>query len=131
VGINPVEGDPMSSHSAEEAVHRQSEGESKEEGNKAYLLFAVWFRRPQGAQRYREYLERASPIATDYGARRVDALLPIETLRGDFDPDYISVIEWPSIERYYEFLKDLRYLVVSRTLEEAVAKRYVIHCRRV
>lgn len=121
----------MSTPIAEEEARGDSGGNTEEGTEKAYLLFAVWFRRPEGAQHYREYLSQASPIANDYGARRVDALLPLETLRGDFDPDYISVIEWPSLDRYYEFLKDLRYQVVSRILEEAVSKRYVVHCRRI
>lgn len=103
--------------------------EAREE-EKAYLLYAVWFREKHGAQRYREYLEAASPIARDYGARRVEFMLPVEVLRGDFEPDYISIIEWPSVDAYYEFLKDVRYSAVAPLREEAVAKSAIVHCRR-
>ncbi len=99
-------------------------------GQKAYLLFAVWFKAKDGVQRYRDYLEAASPIAKEYGARRVEFMIPVETLRGDFEPDYISIIEWPSVQAYYDFLKDLRYQAVSPMREKAVAKSAIIHCRR-
>lgn len=98
---------------------------------KAYILEAVWFRKGHGAQRYREYLENASPIASRYGARRVHALFLVEALRGEFDPDYICVIEWPTIERYYDFLKDIHYRAVAPIKEDAVAKTAILHCRRI
>lgn len=97
---------------------------------KAYILEAIWFRKGHGAQRYREYLTNASPIASRYGARRVDALFRVEALRGDFEPDYICVIEWPNIEAYYTFLKDIHYRVIAPIKEEAIAKVTTIHCRR-
>jgi uncharacterized protein (DUF1330 family) len=97
---------------------------------KTYLFQALWFRKPHGAARFREYLEVASPIAAEYGGRRVEGLLPLETLRGDFEPDYIFVVEWPSLDRYYEFLKDLHYQSVARLREEAVAKAVILNCRR-
>lgn len=97
---------------------------------KAYLLDAVWFRPPHGADHYRQYLEMANPIARKYGARRVEALLPVEVLRGNFDPDYICVIEWPSIDQYYEFLKDIHYRAVAPIRESAIARSTQIYCRR-
>ncbi len=98
---------------------------------KAYILEAIWFRKGQGAQRYREYLESASPIASRYGARRVEALFSIEALRGDFEPDYVCVIEWPSIDTYYNFLKDMHYRTIAPIKEEAIARVVSLHCRRV
>jgi uncharacterized protein (DUF1330 family) len=98
---------------------------------KAYILEAVWFHKGVGAQHYREYLEHASPIACEYGARRVDALFLVETLRGELNPDYVCVIEWPSIDNYYAFLKDVHYRAVAAIKEQAVAKVITLHCRRV
>jgi len=98
---------------------------------KAYILQAIWFRAPHGADRFREYLEGANPIAARYGARRVEGLLPVETIRGNFDPDYVTVIEWPSLQHYYDFLKDLHYQTIAPLREEAVAKAVVVNCRRV
>lgn len=101
------------------------------DGNKAYIFQAIWFRHPNGAERFREYLTAASPIAARYGARRVDGLLPIETIRGTFEPDYIFVVEWPNLEQYYKFLKDVHYQAVAPMREQAVAKVTVLNCRRV
>ena len=98
----------------------------------AYLLFAVWFKRPHGAQRYREYLAAASPIADKYGAKRVEGLLTVEALYGGFDPDYLFVTEWPDIEAYQRFLKDVQYHdAVAPMLSEATERTVVVHSRRV
>lgn len=101
-----------------------------EPAEKAYLLDAVWFKPPHGSEHFRKYLEAASPIARQYGARRVEALFPMEVLRGNFDPDYISLIEWPSMEQYYAFLRDIHYRAVAPMRESAIARSVQIHCRR-
>ena len=102
-----------------------------QQSERTYILFAVWFRANKGAERYREYLENASPIAMKFGARRAEGLLPIEVLSGQFDPNYISIIEWPSIENYYNFLKDPHYRRIAQLRSEAVEKSVTIHCRRI
>lgn len=95
----------------------------------AILLYAVWFKRPRGAEEYSEYLWEASPIAEKYGARRVGSLIGQEALNGSFNPDYIYLVAWPSIDAYYEFLKDPQYRAVAQLLPSAVEKTNVIHCR--
>lgn len=97
---------------------------------RAYILHAVWFARPHGAQRYAEYLEAASVIAQKYGARRVEALIPVDVIQGDFRPDYVYVTEWPSIEHFHRFVRDPGYRAVAHLREEACTKRVHLHCRR-
>ncbi|MBI2426154.1 MAG: DUF1330 domain-containing protein [Candidatus Hydrogenedentes bacterium] len=97
---------------------------------RAYLLTCIWFKKEIGRERYREYLEHASPIAEIYGARRVDALIPVETISGSFEPDFVFLVAWPSMEHYYKFLKDVHYRAVAPLLSEAVEKSVVLHCRR-
>lgn len=97
---------------------------------KIYILHAVWFNRPNGPHRYREFLEAASSIANRYGARRVDAYIPVEPLMGDFQPDYFFITEWPSIERFNEYLRDPAYRAVAHLREEACQKRVLLQCRR-
>jgi len=112
-----------------DAAPQSQKGPSHQQ-QKACILFAVWFRKGRGAERYREYLEAASPIAEKYGARRIEFMVPIEVLRGDFNPDYLSVVEWPSIDHYYRFLEDVHYRAVAALREEAVAKSVALYCRR-
>lgn len=97
---------------------------------RAYILHAVWFVKPRGAQRYAEYLEGASIIAEKYGARRVEALIPVDVIQGDFKPDYVYVTEWPSIDHFYRFVRDPGYREVAHLREEACTKRVHVHCRR-
>lgn len=96
----------------------------------AYILHAVWFARPQGPHRYREYLEAATVIAEKYGARRIEALIPVDVIQGDFRPDYLFVTEWPSIEHFHRFVRDPGYRAVAYLREEACTKRVILQCRR-
>lgn len=93
-------------------------------------LFAVWFKPDHGARRYQEYLIEASPIAESYGARRIESLVPIEVFYGDWHPDYVYLVTWPSKEHFYSFLKDPHYRAVARILSEAVQKTDVLFCLR-
>lgn len=97
---------------------------------KAYILHAVWFNRPNGAHRYGEFLEAASAIASRYGARRVDAYIPVESVMGDFRPDYFYITEWPSIEQFNAYMRDPAYRAVAHLREEACKKRVLVYCRR-
>lgn len=97
---------------------------------KAYIFHAVWFNRPHGPHRYREYLEAASEIAQQYGARRIDALIPVEIIQGDFAPDYCYITEWPNMEAFSRFLRDPGYRSVAYLREEACKKRSLVLCRR-
>ncbi len=98
---------------------------------KTYIFQAVWFKKPHGSRRYATYLTAANPIASKYGAHRVVGLVPREIIRGDFQPDYLCVIEWPSTEHYYQFLKDPHYQSIAPMRDEAVEKVIVIDCSRI
>ncbi|MBP8128580.1 MAG: DUF1330 domain-containing protein [Candidatus Hydrogenedentes bacterium] len=100
------------------------------EDQRAYILHAVWFARPHGAQRYAEYLEAASVVARKYGARRIEALIPVDVIQGDFRPDYVYITEWPSIEHFHRFVRDPAYRAAAHLREEACTKRIHLHCRR-
>ncbi len=105
--------------------------ESEAKDKKAYIFQAVWFKKPHGSRRYSTYLASANPIAAKYGAHRVVGLVPREIIRGDFHPDYFCVIEWPSIDHYYQFLKDPHYQSIAPMRDEAVEKVIVIDCFRI
>lgn len=95
-----------------------------------YILHAVWFSKPNGAKRYLEYLEAASPIAEKHGARHIDAWIPVDVIQGDFQPDYIFITEWPSVEHFQNFIRDPEYGAVSDLREAACVKRIHIQCKR-
>lgn len=97
--------------------------------DKAYLMYAVWFQTDRGREKYGQYLEAASPIAQKYGAKRVQSLIPVEAIHGDFEPDYLFMIEWPSVDKYYEFLKDVQYRAIAPILSEATKKTVVLHLK--
>ncbi|HOV31900.1 MAG TPA: DUF1330 domain-containing protein [Candidatus Hydrogenedens sp.] len=106
------------------------EEEEKRE-RKICILQAVWFKKPDGSKLYNEYLALANPIAVKHGAYKVVGLVPREILRGGFRPDYLSIIEWPSMCHYYQFLKDPQYQHIASMRDEAIEKTIVIDCCRV
>lgn len=99
-------------------------------GDRIYILNAVWFNPNGGAQRYRQYLEAASPIAEKYGARRVEALIPVEVIQGDFHPDYLFVVEWPNEAAFVDFVRDPHYRAVAPLREAACRRRILLRCKR-
>lgn len=103
----------------------------EEKERKICILHAVWFKKPAGSKLYNEYLLLVNPIAVNHGAYKVVGLIPREILRGGFRPDYISVVEWPSMCHYYQFLKDPLYHRISTMRDEAIEKAIVIDCSRV
>jgi len=89
------------------------------------------FFKPDGSKLYNEYLSSAHLIAVKHGVYKVVGLIPREILRGGFRPDYLSVIELPSMCRYYQFLKGPLYQRIASMRDEAIEKAIVIDCCRV
>jgi uncharacterized protein (DUF1330 family) len=95
-----------------------------------YILHALWFNKSDGPSRYQQYLEVASPIAEKYGAKRVDSLIPLEIIQGDFRPDYIFTVQWPDEEAFNRFIRDPQYRAVAHMREEACTKRVLLKCKK-
>jgi uncharacterized protein (DUF1330 family) len=117
--------------STEAALETQTEAQetNAQAAPRAYLLFAVWFHKNHGREKYAEYLLQASPIAEKYGARRIESFITVECLHGHFEPDYVFITEWPSIEQYHAFIKDPHYRAVAPILSESTEKTVVLHLR--
>jgi uncharacterized protein (DUF1330 family) len=96
-----------------------------------HMLNVLWFRPDGGAERYREYLRAAGPIAARYGGKKSESYLPEESLIGEFDADLLFVVEWPSRESFQSFLDDAEFQAVRHLREEALTKSLLIRCRRV
>jgi uncharacterized protein (DUF1330 family) len=94
------------------------------------MVHLIWFERPDGPEKFRTYLEAASPIAQRYGARRVDSLIPFDAIQGGVDPDYMFIVEWPNEEAFKKFMKDPGYRAAAGLRQGACKRRALFMCRR-
>lgn len=108
----------------------KNESASPKGAEPIYIVHLIWFEKPDGPRHYQKYLEAASPVAKRYGARRVDSLIPFDTVQGDVEPDYMFVVEWPDEEAFERFMKDPGYRAAAGLRQGACSKRVLLKCRR-
>jgi len=115
-----------------DTTRQQTEETERADGEreKLYVVHMIWFNKPDGPHKYQQYLESANKIAQKYGARRVDALIPVETVQGDVEPDYLFVVEWPNDEQFQAFIQDPGYRATAELRQGACAKRVLLKCHR-
>ncbi len=78
----------------------QSTEKSVMSDGRVYMLNALWFKEG-GAAAYAEYGQAAGPIVEALGGRRLDGFVPTQSLIGDWQPDLLFIVEWPSWEAFF------------------------------
>lgn len=94
-----------------------------------FMLNALWFKPDGGVEKYREYMNAASPLVEQYGGKGHDAYIPEVSLIGDFDADLIFFVEWPSEDAFTRFVQDPGYQAISHLREEAITDSLLVKCR--
>lgn len=94
------------------------------------MLNALWFRKDGGAERYAEYAAAAAPVVARLGGTFVDGYAPDLALIGEFDPDVLFFVEWPSWDAFTAIGSDPEYLSIGHLREEALDRSLLIRCRR-
>ena len=97
---------------------------------KVYMLNVLWFKEDGGAEKYAEYAAAAAPFVTELGARMLDAYVPEMAVIGDWSPDLLFVVEWPSWEAFTELPRNPGYQKIAHLREEALRDSLLIRCRR-
>ena len=97
---------------------------------RVYMLNALWFRKDGGAERYAEYAAAAAPVVARLGGTLVDGYAPDLALIGEFDPDLLFFVEWPSWDAFTAIGSDPEYLAIAHLREEALDRSLLIRCRR-
>ncbi|NIO05693.1 MAG: DUF1330 domain-containing protein [Proteobacteria bacterium] len=84
------------------------EGKSNTDSGPVTMIIAGWFD-PDHAEERTQYIEAAGSIFKKYGSGMVTSYLPTETLVGDFKPDAVALLEWPSAEACRRAFADPEY----------------------
>ena len=94
-----------------------------------FMLNALWFREDGGAEKYRAYADAAAPFVSELGARMHAAYQPDLALIGDWKPDLLFFVEWPSWEAFTRLPQHPGYQKIAHLREEALEQSLLIRCR--
>ena len=97
---------------------------------KVYMLNALWFKQPDGAQRYAEYGTAATPIVEALGGKRIDGFAPTESLIGEWDPDLFFIVEWPDWDTFLKLGQSEEYQKIAHLREPGLDRSLLIRCDR-
>lgn len=64
--------------------------------SKVYVFNAVWLKEGSNLKAYTRDLKKVMRLAARYGAKNIGAYETDESVEGDFTPQYLGVLEWPS-----------------------------------
>ncbi len=97
--------------------------------DRIFMLNALWFRKDGGAEKYAEYARAAAPFVSELGGRMVGAFRPDLSLIGDWDPDLLFFVEWPTWEAFSKLPQNPGYQRIAHLREEALERSLLIRCR--
>lgn len=92
-----------------------------------YMLNALWFK-PGGAEKYAAYAAAASPAVERLGGRRVAAYRGVEALIGDWQPDLLFLVAWPSWTAFTQLAADPEYQRIAHLRAEGLAHSVLLRC---
>jgi uncharacterized protein (DUF1330 family) len=93
------------------------------------MLNALWFKPDGGAEMYAEYGEAAAPILDGVGAEMLFPPLPVvQSLEGDFDPDLILLVRYPSKEAFGGMWRTDEYAKIAHLRTDAITKAVLTRC---
>lgn len=101
-------------------------------GEEAVFIFnALWFRPDGGRDGYLAYVAAIDPILRRHGGLPVEAYLPGEPLEGEFRPDLIGVVRWPTRGAFDSFLADPEYAAHASLRANSLVRALLTAAERV
>ncbi len=96
-----------------------------------YMLNALWFKADGGQAKYQEYMRAALPFVTQIGGKLVSGpYVPDLAVIGEWDPDLILMVEYPSWDAFLQMTSDPEYLRIAQLREEALERSLLLRCRK-
>jgi uncharacterized protein (DUF1330 family) len=89
----------------------------------AYVLIDI---EVQDRSTYLQYIEKARPIVESYGGRYLIRGGNSKTLFGDWNPERIIMIEFPSQENVEKCFQSKEYLAIKHLRENSAKTRAII-----
>lgn len=95
-----------------------------------FMLNALWFKPEGGEASYRRYLGEAAKVIhrLAIGSETHTLLQPQQAIIGEWDPDLVFVVEYPSREAFDRFVSSEEYQAIRHLREEALEKSLLIQC---
>ena len=81
---------------------------------------------PDGREAYAEYIRKVSPIISKYGGRYLVRGGTITPLMGDWNPERIILMEFPSVDMIRTWLASPEYQAIAPLRESSVETRAVL-----
>ena len=75
---------------------------------------------------YGEFVERVPAVVEQYGGRYLARSAEVSTMVGDWQPEWIVLIEFETIEQVQEFFAAPEYLALVPLREQSAATRAII-----
>ena len=75
---------------------------------------------------FQQYVSMVGPIMAKYGARLLAAGPPVATLEGDWRPQGVTLIEFPSVEHARQWHRAPEYQAPMRLRQRAARSRMVL-----
>lgn len=95
---------------------------------KIYMLNAIWFKKDGGREKYAEYMKAAAGPVRAVGGEALGAYQTEEALQGDFDPDLIFFVTYPSADALPKMFNSPEYQAIAHLRTEAIEKAVLTRC---
>ena len=92
----------------------------------AYFIVSINVTAESNVERYRGYIEKVKPIVESYGGRYIVRSEKIQHIVGEWKPDRVIVIEFPSAERISECFSSPEYKAVESDRSESVVTSGIV-----
>lgn len=94
-----------------------------------HMLNAVWFRKDGGIEKYMEYGAAVRPLLKKAGAEVGTNYVPEAALVGEWDPDMVFIVRYPSQAIFDAMFQSPEYEKIRHLREEALEKSLLISCK--
>ena len=94
------------------------------------LMFnALWLRGEQGREQYQEYGRRVMQLVEARGGG-IDYVLHAEqAIEGDFVPDVLAVIRYPSMQIFQDMILSDEYRAIAQLRTDATERAILTRCQ--
>ncbi len=93
-----------------------------------YMLNALWFKEPGGREKYMEYGAAVAPLLEAAGAAVGEMYQSQQCLIGEWDPDALFVVKYPSQAAFEAMVSSEAYAQVMHLREESLVKSVLTRC---
>jgi len=91
-----------------------------------YLIIDIAVRNPEAKADYAEYICKARPIIESHGGRYLARGGKITLINGDWNPERVVMIEFPSLDHVNQWWNDPAYQAIKGLRENAVFANAIV-----